>query len=40
MQVKSPSNTLFLWNTADISTRPAQEIILTQPIVQWEFAKS
>lgn len=37
MKVKSPDNSLFLWNTGDPSIKPFQEIILTQSIIEWNF---
>jgi hypothetical protein len=40
MKVKSPDNSLFLWNTGDPSIKPSQEIILTQSIIEWEFVSS
>lgn len=40
MKVKNPDNSLFLWNTRDPSIKPAQEIILTQSIIEWEFFNS
>jgi hypothetical protein len=39
MKVKDPSNSLFLWHLAEPSVKPTQEIILTQPIIQWEFIR-
>ena len=37
MKVRQPSNTLFLWNQNDPSPKPHQDIVLTQPIIQWQF---
>lgn len=37
MKVRTPDNSLFLWNTGDPSVKPSQEIILTQSILEWEF---
>ena len=37
MKVRAPDNSLFLWNTADPSVKPTQEIILTQSIAEWHF---
>jgi hypothetical protein len=37
MKVRTPDNSLFLWNTGDPSVKPSQEIILTQSILEWQF---
>ena len=39
MKVREPGNSLFLWNMMDLSIKPNQEIVLTQPIVQWQFVR-
>ena len=36
MKVRTPDNSLFLWNTHDPSVKPSQEITLTQSIVEWQ----
>lgn len=36
LRAATPSNTLLLWRTAEPSLRPAQEITLTLPILQWK----
>jgi len=40
MKVKDPGNSLFLWSMLEPSVKPAQEIILTEPILQWEFIRN
>jgi hypothetical protein len=37
MKVKEAQNTLFIWRLNEPSSKPTQEIILTQNILQFDF---
>ena len=37
MKVRERSNTLYLWDLGDISTKSSQEIVVFDDIVKWEF---
>ena len=37
MKVKEAQNTLFIWRLGEPASKPAQEIILTQNILQFDF---